>query len=46
MERLIDGERAAGEHIVTGGQLQRPGVYLVRLEANGAVRAGKWVRLN
>ncbi|HTM57663.1 MAG TPA: glucoamylase family protein [Candidatus Udaeobacter sp.] len=46
VERLMDGDESAGEHIVTGGRLQRPGVYLVRLEANGAVRAGKWVRLN
>ena len=46
LERLIDADLPAGEHVAQGGQERRPGVYLVRLEANGTSRASKWVRLN
>lgn len=46
VETIADGEFAAGDHLATMGRAVRPGVYLVRLEAAGAARTRKWVRLN
>jgi hypothetical protein len=46
LEQIVDAPFAAGEHVVAVGASQRPGIYLVRLEAGGTARTRKWVRLN
>ena len=45
VETIADGDFTAGDHVATLGRAQRPGIYLVRLEAAGLVRTRKWVRL-
>ena len=46
LEQPVDAVLPAGEHVTRAGRMARPGIYLIRLEANGAVRTRKWVRLN
>ncbi|HTK31316.1 MAG TPA: glucoamylase family protein [Candidatus Saccharimonadaceae bacterium] len=44
IERPVDGWREAGEHVVAAAD-PGPGLYFVRLEAAGAARTQKWIRL-
>jgi hypothetical protein len=44
IERPVDGWREAGEHVVAAAD-PGPGLYFVRLEAGGAARTQKWIRL-
>jgi hypothetical protein len=46
IERPVDGDLSAGEHVAAAAAHLAPGIYLVCLEAAGRVRVQKWVRLN